>query len=355
MRRIFLCGIVAILSFVPALLALSGVEGCAARSIPVSLAPLELNLGQRMDASPSHAVVRLTGRGDGISVRYSASSPVDCIVTFADGKAVFDLSSSLVLELPAGSGADATLDVTASPAWSLSDHEYRVFFFSRSAVGTAVERVELIKTSLWRLPFVAVKQFFTPEPYLPASYHRLKGYRILGMAATKLILLCLVVPLVAVLLMKRFRRARTMACMTVLFAGFLFIAARSSIDLIIFTGNHLRAWYGNQPYEQAGSAYAIADFLRPSLSAQSPSAASPVFLCSEGTSYIPALMTYLLYPQRVTQKFEEGQTPTMLIAFQQPVSAEEGQAFRCGDRAFSRVKPLKTFADGSVVYSVLQP
>ncbi|MFA5273571.1 MAG: hypothetical protein WC353_05415 [Candidatus Peribacter sp.] len=327
----------------------------AAASVSVSLAPEELNLGQRMAASAAHAVVRLSGRGDAIAMRYSSPAPIDCVVLITDGKAVPDLSTALVATLPLGKDLTIDLNVSASPGWSLGTHEYRVFFFSHASDGTTMERVTLVPASFWRLPVAALRHLFTSEPYLPASYHRLKGYRILGVAAPLVLLPVVILLLILTLALRRFRGRRLAACLMILALGFLLPSARFSLDLLAFAGRHLTMWYGDAPYEQAGSAYAIAEFLQSANYERATPAVSPIYLCSEGTSYIPSLLTYLLSPTRVVQKLPEGQTPVMLIAFQQPQTAKEGQAFQCGDRVFNNVKPLRSFADGSVVYSVPQP
>lgn len=314
-----------------------------AMPVPVSLAPADLDIERRMDAAFSHAVARLRGRADAVSIRYSASSPIDCIVVVQDAGSAPDFPAALVAELPPASRGDAQVDVSRSPAWSLSSREYTLFFFSRSATGTSIDQVALVPLSLRRFPVSAVRHILSPEPYAPSSYHRLKGYRVLGVPAallfSSLVTLILLLVLVA---RKRFRGRRLSACLTIVLLGCLLPSARFSLDLLAMTGRHLSAWYAHQPYEQAGSAYHIAAYLRSSSTAQ-----SPVYLCSDGTSYIPSLFTYALAPRRV---ITQGSGAQLFIAFEQPV--RKGEPLQCAGREWEGAKPLQDFPDGSVVYSL---
>ncbi len=331
---------------------------CAAADIPVSLANARNDLLQRISASPSHAEVQLAGGGDRIDVRYRSDTPVEAFVFFGDAKAPLDITTALAATLPAGNDADASLDVSASPAWSLFTNNYQVFFLVHDAQGTSIQTVSLIPTPLWRVPAIALRQFFTPEPYQPSSYHRLKGYQIFGLPLTILSLIACAVCIGIIVIWKR-RGARLMPVLTALLVTFLLYGARFSSDLLWITTGHLQEWYGHETYAQAGSAYAIADAITKDGNAHPSKEKSTVLLCTQGTSFVPALMTYLLYPIPVTQLAENANESEYVIVFQPPMAQgqatrDEGahaESVRCDGLMVAGLTRLQSFPDGSILYA----
>ncbi len=328
---------------------------CSAAALPVTLANSQNDLLQRIAQSPAHALVSLTGNGDRIEVRYGSTSPVDALIFFSDGKQQLDITTALSATLPAGNDEDMTLDVSRSPAWSAFSNDYQIYFLAKDA-GTRIQNVSLIPVPFWRFPLIGVSQLFSPEPYQPSSYHRLKGYAVFGIPLPVLALVITVVCLIVLWIPRRWRSQKNRMTVCVLLIVFLLYGARFSIDLLRMTASELTQWETHHMYEQAGSAYAIADALKQDSQAHFGTGTPSVLLCNEGNSFIPALMAEQLFPLGVVTQTENEQTPDYVIAFQPAVPSTPSGAHvenvRCGDATISGLTRLQSFPDGSILYAM---
>lgn len=331
MRKLLL-GVV--LSLVPAL--------CLALDAPVRLAREDASLLQRVAGAAAHRTADIAGTGDRLLVRYSAQAPIEAVIFFQVGGANLNITTALTATLPPGNDAEATIDLTTSPTWNVAGNAYRIFFLS--AAGASIDDVALQPVSLRRLPWIAVRHLFTLEPYQPSSYHRLKGYDVLGYP---LPLLVLGTTLLALAVVMACRRLHLAACLTVLLVAFAFHAARSSVDLLRFTGAHLIEWRSGGSYQEAGAAHGIASFI------EENGREGPVLLCYEGTSYIPTLFSYLLYPRLVFRELPRGTAPSYVVAFEQQMIQKDG-SLRCGDVQLYGLERLRDFPGGSHVYRLTE-
>lgn len=316
---------------------------CNARELPTTVVGGDAELSQRIARAAGHAVLMLSGPGDRIAFHVRAVQPMEVLVFFDRGPAL-DITTALAAEVPAGTDNDVTIDVSASPAWIPFTNHYRVFVLSQVSTGNAISTFTLLPTPLWRIPVVAWNQFWAPATYSPSSYHRLKGPQVFSVPFALIVLAAVLLCLGWVLWRQR-RDAWLRHASIILLSAILIASARSTVDLLRFTAVHLQEWYGTSTYELAGSTYTIATFIRDD-AAQKNSAHPSVLLCHEGNTYLPALLTYLLFPIPVTEKGEGNVLPRYIVADE----ARDGSV-SCAGRQFKGLTPLQTFADGSAVFA----
>lgn len=306
----------------------------------VSLLSSDVDLTERVGAARSHESRELQGTGDRLRVSYTAESPIDLFVFPLLHDGAPDTEAALVALLPAGVREEASLDLSVSPAWSPRVRRYRLHALSRETTPPVLYAPSIVRGSASLLS-IAASQLLRPEPFQPSSYHRLRGYRVLGFAVSPLVALIAIGTASATVALWRRRGVDVflMIFLTVLFLYGLRVAA----DLVSVSRAHLREWRVNGTYAQAGSSYAIADALQ-----EREEGIRSVFVCHDGTSYLPTLLQYLLYPVPVTDTPEDA---THAVVIQKVRWSEGPDTLQCGDMVLP-ARRLRSFSDGSVLYRV---
>jgi hypothetical protein len=182
---------------------------------------------------------------------------------------------------------------------------------------------------------------FTPEPFQPSLYHRLQGARVFGHPLVP-ILGVLALAAVALLRWRAPRRVLPFVACAVLLYGLRF-----SLDLGRYAAAHLTEWSRDGTYATAGSASMIADAIR----ADAGDAAALTLVCSTGTSYLPTLLSYLLYPLPVATALDPAHPPAYAVVAERIGAAGSAGAITCDGTTLAATE-MKTFADGSVLYRV---
>lgn len=313
----------------------------AARATPETM-PLgtATALADLMAAARSSVSIEVRGNGDRLVLSYTSAGPVDLFIfpVLEDGSPAVD--SALVARLPEGLDAEVDLDLAASPAWSPGERPYRVHALSRESVRPTIHDAVVGRGSQW-LPVIALRQLGRSEPYEPSTYHRLQGYGFFGWHAG---------PVFAVLLMAAaallWVAGRQKAAPILLLLGFLFYGARVSVDLTRISFSHLRDWGQDGTYAQAGAITLIAEAVR---AETAQLAGASVFVCHDGSSYLPTLLRYFLYPIPVT---DSPISATFVLVAGKVRRGEGPDVLQCGDASIP-ARRIRSFPDGSVLFRVL--
>lgn len=315
----------------------------AAFAPAVSLLGPDISLTGRMAAARSHVSAEFEGTGDRLMLTYTSQEPLDLFLFPLHGDSSPDAAFALTTSLPEGVEQEVSLDLTVSPAWSPGPNRYRVHLLSRTQEPPVLHAVSVSGGSS-RLPWVALRQILTVEPWQPSAYHRLRGSMVFGIPFA-VVFGFLTMGIAIVVAIAQSREARIF--LILLCIGVLLYGVRTGADLVRISIAHVRVWQAEGTYAQAGAAYAIAGALRESGGGERPFS---VFVCHDGTSYLPTLLQYLLYPIPVSDVPDPMATHVVVI---QKVQWNEGSdALDCGGIRLP-VQRVRSFHDGSVLYRML--
>jgi hypothetical protein len=193
----------------------------------------------------------------------------------------------------------------------------------------------------------ATRQLFTPEPYLPSSYHALRGYRIFGHDLSLWLgILCVFVAIGALACRKK--EKKVIAFLSVLLAGNLLFALRFSVDEFAFTKTHLT----EKTYGEAGSIHTVAELL-----ALASNPTDVIFVCRDGTNFKEKLLRYFAYPLKVTSDPADAPAATYALVMDKydwsidTIVDKQGsrQTLRCGPINREGEK-IATFEDDAVLF-----
>ncbi len=108
-------------------------------------------------------------------------------------------------------------------------------------------------------------------------------------------------------------------------------------------------WRGEGTYEQAGSTYQLASVIQVPYARDSERPMS-IVVCHDGSSYLPTLLQYLIYPIPVTLKRTEATTHAVVL--QKVDWKYENGVLRCGAEQW-KARSMERFPDGSILYELL--
>lgn len=284
---------------------------------------------QMISGGFSYATLNIRGEGKSLLVKYSSSAPLDTYIIYMREDETINPRDILFAKLPA-SAEEALIPLTITRGWSAGEQNLRIHFLTDKDAEHTVSSVTLSEESLRT---GGLRQYLSPEPFVPSAYHRLEGYKLLGRSATALLTTSLVVLLLLALLRKN-RKAALM----ILLVGLLIHNGRFSLDTLRYTTGNTQEWMKNNTYAAAGSTYEIATFLN-------ENGIEKFRLCTDGNSFFPVLMQYAAYPAVL-----EYDSSHVLVRNSFDWSYENG-ILRCSD--IERPSELmKIFPDGTQLFSL---
>ena len=309
----------------------------------VTLVSDDVLLAQRLSGASSKAVTTVHGAGDRLTLSSTADADFDLYIFPLQMDGTADTKGALHAVIPGGTAQEASVDLTVSPAWTMGERAYKVYVLSGGAKPVSLFRVEINQDPGRNWAGIALRQFLQPEMYRPSSYHRLAGYHILGFSFGVLLgILLLVLAAVAAFIKRRL-------VLPILLTGFLLYGARVSADLLGWSVSHVIEWRGGGTYEQAGSMYQIASVLQVPYARDAKRPIS-LALCHDGSSYLPTLLQYLVYPIPVAMQRTEA--TTHLLVMQKVDWDFHDGTLRCGKETM-HAQSIEKFPDGSILYALL--
>lgn len=323
-----------------ALLLPLSVARAAPFAAPVSAVGFDADVRRVLADAASTAEALLTGDGERLVLTYSAASPLDVLIfPHADGPP--DIAAALRATVPAGRGAQASFDLTRSPSWRPGERSYDVHVLTSDAAGATVHVAAFEGGGALRVPVILLRQLLALPPLRIAAYHRLPAYRAFGTGVTMVLGLLLLAVSGGILVLRR-SAAPVLAGVALL--AILLYGLRSSLDLGRYAVVHAQRWNGGT-YADAGSAYAVADVIRAEGVME-----GTVLSCGEGTSYLPTLLRYLLYPVRVETALPRGPLPAFaVVPARVGARADKPGSIACAGTTLSG-SLLRTFPDGTALY-----
>lgn len=308
----------------------------SAAEIAVSPVGYDAGVRQMLAGAASVAHAEVSGAGESIVFAYSAARPLAALVFFHAQRDSLDIATALRGELPAAENGEAVFPLASSPAWRPGARTYLVYLVSDDPAGAEVRSATVTGGSSARLPLIGLSQLLAPEPFQPSLYHRLAGYRAFGLPLAPAVG---VLTLIAVAVLA-WRAPRSV--LPLLACALLLYGLRFSLDLGRFTAAHVAKWTRDGTYATAGSASAITDAIRADAEARD----ATVLVCTSGTSYVPTLLSYLLYPLRVTTEPDPAAPPAYVVVSE----AIGGDGAACAGGL--RLERMSAFPDGSVLSRV---
>lgn len=307
-------------------------------------------LEQNLAESKGSASQVLEGQGSRLHVTYTSQAPFDVYVIPLNKDGTYNPIDIITFQMPETDGERLSIeaDLSVSPSWSLTKDRYQLYFLSSEEEAAAEffdmsfagpGPVELLK--------IMTRHFVLPEPYLPSSYHVLRGYRVLNGSFAVIFGIIAVGGALAFGVLRKNPRAG----LHLLLTAALFFQARFSLDLLRFTNEHLRSWYGDGTYDEARNIYAVADKVT------QEAAASPapvmVYSCRDGTNFREKLLRYFAYPVPVISRpLTEEDRPSHALVMSRDEWSYDGTVLTCGDITVPATL-LEDFGDDSYLFALL--
>ncbi len=294
----------------------------------------------------------LEGKGSTLTLTYSSDQSFEVYIIPLDSNDNYNPLDMVHVSLASTQGERSTVDINlaASPSWTLLRERYLFQFISTAEdTNAGIYDTQFSGPGAVELIGILWKHLFFPEPYLPSSYHVLRGYRILNgyLAIILGIVSCTVV--VAILLWKKTKGIPTALTFLALFM--MLYGLRSSIDLLLFTKEHLSSWHTDGRYDEAQNVYDIAAYIH----TLDPQTSPQIFVCRDGTNFREKLLRYFAYPLPIYSADRQGEgKPTHIIVMGKREWSFENDTLTCGDIS-SRATLLETFPDGTTIFALLQP
>ncbi len=282
---------------------------------PASLTQLQEQLSEEI----AHAHIDLKGEGADLNVEYSSTHPISLYILFLDDDGSVNPRDILFAKLPEGNDVESIVPLSPTRGWRGGERSYKLHLIT-NLDGT--QNLKSIGIGGSASIIDGLKQFFSPEPFTPSSYHRLTGYRFLGIPITLILTILIAIILIGSLILKRKQLGLIIILIIILLSN-----ARFSLDTLKYTQKHLSDWSYNKTYETAGSTYEIAEFL------ESENIRS-IQLCTDGNSYFQTLLKYAAYPLAIN-----GTSKFIL----------ERYALECDT---SNAEKTKEFPDGSIIFRI---
>ena len=290
----------------------------------------------------------LHGKGASLHLQYSASEDITFfLVPIATNKSYVPNDTVLTV-LPKGERKNVTIDLTVSPGWSPWQEDYMLQMLTPSKEADAsFFEVDFFDASIVTTIKAALQHFWTLEPYSPSSYHALRGYRILGIS---LPIIAGVFIIACSIFMVIFRTKISASLLpNFLIITTLLIAARSTIDDVRFSKQHLFEYFTKGTYDEAGSIFTIAEFLKANTDDD-----ARIYICREGTNFQEKLLRYAVYPRHVSDLKNDAQTAThVLITDRRSWSFDDkNSSLVCGDLSEAKIESKEKFVDGSLLFTL---
>ncbi len=318
-----------------------------------SSAPVE----QALKENAGRASMKLEGEGSTMKLAYQSSEKLTVYMVPLSESEGFVPTDFLMLTLPATSEGLAEIDLTVSPGWTTKKTTWLLHLMTKNKDAKAgFMSVEFLpagpKTSIQ----AAFRHFFRTEPYIPSSYHSLRGYRVLSKDMTLILgLLLIVTSVIAVLIAKKESK---LAILIVVLCTFQAVyGLRFGLDLLRFSSEHLTG-YAEGIYDEAGSVYQIAPMLHSLAAQQKKEVPTSVFICRSGTNYKEKILRYFAYPIRISADATHASMSDYVLVMNArdwniQTIAEENiskQVLQCADLRFE-VNQIASFPDGSILFS----
>lgn len=283
----------------------------------------------------------VVGAGRWLRIAYRSGVPIVGFVAPMRGSQ-YNPVDMLRFDLPETDAAVVEIDLAASSSWNPTEKTYLVSLASpASALSPEIQGVEIVPGA-GGVAGAAAWHLMAPESFAISTYHRLRGYRVLGVGVvpTLAVLFAAACGIVAVR-----RRAAALASLLGLALGMqLLYGARVGADLVRLSFAHGREW-SRGSYAEAGSAHALADAVREIADEQDVRLA----VCFDSTDYAAKLLRYDLYPIPVAWTGEIARDATHVAVVRKIDWSFEDGRLRCGDMNVDATL-LEEFPDGSRLF-----
>lgn len=304
-------------------------------ALGAAVAEIARNAGQMAEGT-------IQGGGRWLRIAYRSDAPIAGFVVPFQGEAVYNPLDMLRFDLPA-EGTTVDVDLSVSPSWSAAPKTY-LLMFSAPAGGTPPEisGIEILPATAGDSVGAAAAHALETESFVVSTYHRLRGYRVLGHDV-------LPVAFALLLLAVGFVVLRTKADAAVPLFGLALVAhvlfgARVDLDLARLTASHLAEWTSAGTYGEAGDTYALARDIT-----ELPTDAR-VAVCFDSTDYFAKLLRYLALPITVTIGTGDPGATHVAVVRKIDWSYEAGR-LRCGS-IDAPATLLAEFPDGSRLFAL---
>lgn len=305
--------------------------------------------------SNGRAKTELEGQGSKVIITYSSDADLNIfMIPMNEQRTNYNPTDAFSFLLPAGTDNKATIDLTLSPGWVSARPIYYIIHILTPTAETnaGFSEVEFVAGSIVDQIRAMASHGFKSELFTPATFHVLRGYRIMTTSVTIVLGMLSIITCIIVYIIARKRKWHGgMAILMTLVIFQLLYGARFALDLLRFSGEHLHAWYTTGQYDEAGSIYLIADVIKSSIADPTPSD-SGVYICHDGTNFQEKLLRYFLYPVPVSSDALKIKDPShVLILVKKTWSFDDKtNALDCGEFK-GAMKHIKTYDDGSVLFS----
>ena len=288
------------------------------------------------------------GKGASLHLQYSASENITFFLVPIAANKSYVPNDTVLTVLPKGERQNVRIDLTVSPGWSPWQEAYMLQMLTPSKEADAsFFEVDFFDTSIVTTIKAAIQHFWTLEPYSPSSYHALRGYRILGISMP--IIAGIFVIICSMIMLVLHTKISASLLPNFLIIATLFIAARSTIDDVRFSKQHLSEYFTKGTYDEAGSIFTIAEFLKANTDSD-----AKIYVCREGTNFQEKLLRYAVYPRRVSDLKNDALTATnVLITDRRSWSFDEKtSSLTCGDLRDAAIESKEQFVDGSILFTL---
>ena len=284
------------------------------------------------------------GGGRWLRIGYVSAVPMVGFVVPMASDTQYNPLDMLRFDLPATGGATVDVDLSASTSWSAAPATYRIML-SSPAFDTPpqVTGVEIVPAGAGDTFAALVAHASQPESFIVSTYHRLRGYRMLGLDPLPVLAGIVLIACVAFMLWKK--GAALPWLLGVALAAHFLYGARVDLDLARLTTTHLGEWFGSHRYAEAGSTYALADAVREVDSWEG----ARLGICFDSTDYFAKLLRYDLLPMNVNMTTDGD--PTHVAVVRKIDWSYENGRLRCGS-IDAPATLLREFPDGSRLFAL---
>jgi hypothetical protein len=315
---------------------------------------------QEVGGRRAEKTLPLEGRGSHLFLRYSSERPILLRVSYplcrASNEILFNFNpiDSLLLERPPQQGAEVSLDLTRSPAWSPWRRDYLLQVAGSGTV--LIDRLTLERPSFGAILRAIPRHFFLDEPLFLSSINVLRGYRVLGVSLSLLMGFALLLASAFEVVCSRRRGAQALEdslLKKIALIGLLFLLlydARFTLNLARTISADLQQWLIQGQYRQMGPITGIAEFLEQERSRSSKR--TRVAVCTDGDDFLVKQLRYLLFPT-VVEGEGSWREATHAVLIDTSRGAITEDALSCGQGPRRSGMLLRTFPQESRVVRFL--
>ena len=300
-----------------------------------------------MRTNSGYASTTIEGDGRYLRLMYDASDPLTMFFAPMVTKETFNPADYVVATLPAGTGSDVRIDLAVAPGWKPVTRKYLFNILApRKETTVAMHSSFFEPWSVGVLPLIALRQAWQIEPFSPSSFHALRGYRMFGIATNTIAGIVLWI-VAGVILVRRRKTGGAIMIIGVTAAFVLLSGMHAGIDQLRLVREHVGSMLSDGTYDEAGSSYDIAETIT---MLREPH--DNVVVCRTGANLREKILRYMLYPLRVTSAHDTLTDSSLIVVSYEAPWQMKNDVLTCNDIT-ARVKKLREFSDGSLLFSVV--